>query len=406
MQEYTHLQRELSAMLERLGWMETELRGRQQELLHREAILDHFALISETDTRGIITYANPRFCEVSGYELHELLGRPHNIVRHPDMPKELFRELWATIKAGKIWQGEIKNRRKDGSYYWVLATVGPIRDASGEIYRYVSIRVDITEQKALQRTNFQLEEDLLLNLQAAQIFQVGLMPALRPLQPDPLPLPHFILWKPNQMVGGDFFWHLTERKRTLLSVGDAMGHGVFGAMLSVLFMYSLRSFVQIGGIWTTDRLVSEIDKELSQLFRIASDRPLTLDGMIGVLDISRRRLSYTSLKGKGFLVRNGEIHKLQSYPFSFGEGLGTTAEEEEIDLQPGDRLYLLSDGLANQVCRHSEKPLGSRGVTEILSRLQPLPITEQKEALLHFLEKDCGTVFQSDDIVVVGMEIE
>jgi len=89
----------------------------EAEYISRRKITNSFALISETDTQGIIQHANPRFCEVSGYTLEELVGKPHNIVRHPDMPKEIFKELWDTIKAGKIWQGEIKNRRKDGSPY-------------------------------------------------------------------------------------------------------------------------------------------------------------------------------------------------------------------------------------------------------------------------------------------------
>lgn len=393
-------------MIQRLEHLETDLQGRQQELSDRISILDRFALISETDTRGIITYANERFCEVSGYALHELVGKPHNVVRHPDMPREVFKELWETIKSGKIWQGEIKNRRKDGGYYWVLATVGPIRDASGEIYRYVSIRVDITAQKALQKANLELEEDLILNLQAAQLFQVGLMPALRPIQPEPLPLPHFILWQPNQIVGGDFFWHHTDRKRTMLAVGDAMGHGVFGAMLSVLFMQHLRDLVQMNGIWTTDRLSAEIDRSLSQLFRIASDRPITLDAFIGNLDIGRRRLSYTSLKGKAYLLRDGQAHKLESYPFSFGEDLAGTAEEDELELLPGDRLYLLSDGLANQRSKSEDKPLGSRAVADLLVRIQSVPIHQQKEALLHEIDRLCGNHLASDDVVLVGVEIE
>ncbi len=89
----------------------------EAELKSRKDIADRFVLISETDTRGVIQYANPRFCEISGYTLPELLGQPHNIVRHPDMPKALFKDFWDTIKAGKIWQGEIKNRRKDSSHY-------------------------------------------------------------------------------------------------------------------------------------------------------------------------------------------------------------------------------------------------------------------------------------------------
>lgn len=406
MQTTNLLQQELAALVKRLEHLETDLKSRQHELSDRISILDRFALISETDTRGVITYANERFCEVSGYELHELVGKPHNVVRHPDMPKEVFKDLWTTIKSGQIWQGEIKNRRKDGSHYWVLATVGPIRDSSGEIYRYVSIRVDITAQKALQKTNMDLEEDLMLNLQAAQLFQVGLMPALRPVQPETLPFPHFILWQPNQIVGGDFFWHHTERKRTMLAVGDAMGHGVFGAMLTVLFMQHLRHLVQISGIWTTDKLASEIDQSLSQLFRLASDKPITLDAFIGNLDMGRRRLSYTSLKGKAYLVRDKQIQKLPSYPFSFGESLGSSAEEEELDLMPGDRLYILSDGLANQRAKSDNKPIGSKTVGDLLLKIQSAPFHQQKDALLNELDRLCGKEMVYDDVVLLGIEVE
>ncbi|MGQ9863489.1 MAG: PAS domain-containing protein, partial [Bacteroidia bacterium] len=85
--------------------LEKKLEVAQAELDTRLKILAQAALVSETDTRGVITYANDKFCEVSGYTLDELIGKPHNIVRHPDMPKEVFKEMWDTIKSGKIFQG-------------------------------------------------------------------------------------------------------------------------------------------------------------------------------------------------------------------------------------------------------------------------------------------------------------
>ncbi|WJJ93771.1 PAS domain-containing protein [Neopusillimonas aromaticivorans] len=83
-------------------------------------------LISKTDMKGKIIYANPAFIEVSGYSRDELLGKPHNLIRHPDMPPEAFADLWDTLKEGKPWLGVVKNRRKDGSYYWVLANAYPV----------------------------------------------------------------------------------------------------------------------------------------------------------------------------------------------------------------------------------------------------------------------------------------
>ncbi len=96
-------------------------------------------IVSRTDTEGIITHVNRSFVEMSGYLEEELVGAPHSILRHPDMPRAAFRDLWGTVQQGKIWQGYVKNLRKDGAYYWVKATVIPnIRNE--RIKGYTSVR--------------------------------------------------------------------------------------------------------------------------------------------------------------------------------------------------------------------------------------------------------------------------
>ena len=110
-------------------------------------------LISKTDTKGVITYANDAFVSVSGYTLEELIGRSHNLVRHPDMPPQAFKWLWDTLKEGKPWRGIVKNRCKNGDFYWVLATVAPIIE-NGYITGYVSVRrppsrMEIAEAESL-----------------------------------------------------------------------------------------------------------------------------------------------------------------------------------------------------------------------------------------------------------------
>ncbi len=96
-------------------------------------------LVSMTDTRGVITFANDEFIRLSGFSRDELIGQPHNLVRHPDMPAAAFADLWATVKAGKPWQGYVKNRSKDGAFYWVDANVTPVME-QGQTVGYVSIR--------------------------------------------------------------------------------------------------------------------------------------------------------------------------------------------------------------------------------------------------------------------------
>ena len=106
--------------------------------LDRETII-----VSETDSKGKIIYANEDFCKISKYSKEELIGHPHSMVRHPDMPKAAFEELWNTVKNGQVWNGIVKNRTKDGGYYWVHATIYPSQTAEGKI-KYFSVRVKPT----------------------------------------------------------------------------------------------------------------------------------------------------------------------------------------------------------------------------------------------------------------------
>ncbi len=109
---------------------------------------DKNVIASRTDPKGIITYISEAFGKIAGYEPSELIGKPHNIIRHPDMPKEAFKELWETVKAGNTWQGEVKNLKKDGTYYWVKANISPYYDKNTkELIGYSAIREDITYQK-------------------------------------------------------------------------------------------------------------------------------------------------------------------------------------------------------------------------------------------------------------------
>lgn len=111
-----------------------------QPVTQREYVLSEEAvLISRSDLKGNVTYANPTFVEVSGYSREELIGSPHNLLRHPDMPEAAYADFWKTIQAGVTWQGVVKNRRKNGDHYWVNATVAPLRDGE-RIVGYTSVR--------------------------------------------------------------------------------------------------------------------------------------------------------------------------------------------------------------------------------------------------------------------------
>ncbi len=119
-------------------------------LLDEEYLFEGRVIISQTDVKGIITFANRMFCEISGYSVDELKGKPHNIIRHPDMPKAAFEKMWETIKSGQVWNGLIKNRRKDGRYYWVDTEILPIY-TNDKITGYIAARKPASK-KNIQET--------------------------------------------------------------------------------------------------------------------------------------------------------------------------------------------------------------------------------------------------------------
>ena len=152
---------------------------------HEFVIPDGVTLVSTTDLQSHITYCNPAFVAVSGYERDELIGQPHNMVRHPDMPQEAFRDMWETLKSGSPWSALVKNRRKNGDHYWVVANATPIVE-NGQAVGYMSVRTKPTREQVQEAeglyTRMRAERDsgsASIALHRGNVVRTGLMGVLQ-----------------------------------------------------------------------------------------------------------------------------------------------------------------------------------------------------------------------------------
>lgn len=140
-----HYHTMLKSLTHLVNTTQNELDDNLKILDQYKMVLDQSSIVSKTDAKGVITYVNDSFCRISGYAREELIGKTHTIVRHPDTPSELFKDMWNTIKSGKVWKQTFENLSKTGEVYYVKTVIAPIFDESGEIVEYIAARVDVTE---------------------------------------------------------------------------------------------------------------------------------------------------------------------------------------------------------------------------------------------------------------------
>lgn len=385
------------------------LRESLRELEYQKFALDQHSIVSITDSGGTITYANEKFSEISGYRQDELLGSNHRMLRSGVHDAEFYERMWLTISSGRVWHGEIANRRKGGDIYWVAATIVPWIDDAGLPYKYVSIRTDITAQKHVEHA---LAEASRRELQTGSEIQRSLL--LGDL-PEGIRGARIATYTESSLgIDGDFFAITAFRPDCFeLLVGDVMGKGVPAALIGAAVKSSYNRVLA--------QLLAQGDHELpapagiiNSLHRSLTPRLIELDTFV-TLALYRFDTSAATL----CLVNAGHTPGLlwhaangRQVEWVTGENLPIGVVPDEIyrqttlPMHPGDALLVYSDGITETVNGRREE-FGDCRLAEVLHRAYgaSLPPSSVLQAIRQQVRDFAGNDVLADDRTALLVEM-
>lgn len=397
------------------------------ELELRQLALDEHAIVSIADLQGNIIYANEKLTEISGYTKEELLGHNHRILNSGLQSPAIFNELWKTISSGQVWHGELANKRKDNSIYWVTSTIVPMLDEQKKPTRYISIHTDISvnkyneQQLAISQqhqekliTQYQLAEHQLL--QATEREMVLGQQIQRTLLFGDIPA-HIgafsiaVHTEPSKGVDGDFYEYFNFGSRYFdLSIADVMGKGVTAALFGAALKQRLNRIVSslIVNNTTPGKLPSP-EMILNKLHSRVASKLISLETFITLfymrVDTELKQITYINAgHTRAIIAGPNGLRLLAGDNLPLGVIESEIYHQETIQLQPNDLLFLYSDGITEARNQHNEE-FGEERLCNLIQSLEAAKIPAQ--IMIQFIRK---SVFnfeegrqQSDDRTCIAL---
>jgi PAS domain S-box-containing protein len=379
-------------------------------LERQKLALDEHAIVSITDDQGKIVYANERLARVSGHPREALIGRKHNIFRSGLHPQEFYAELWSTITAGKVWHGELVNRRADGSLYWVACTIVPLPGDEGHAGQYISVQTDISALRAAEQALAQARAS---ELQVGNRIQQSLLVT---------PPPHQLagLWMTaynhaSKGIDGDFVDVISTGENSVdIVVGDVMGKGLpaalMGAATKLQFSRSIAELTMRARGAESPPGPAEI---VSAVHVAMTPHLQALDAFVTLCYLRvDTRLNSLTWVGCGheepIVVRrvDGNVRTLANQHPPLGVVDRIDYVEEVVALDCGDVVFLSSDGLTDAIRPDGER-VGRDRVLQTLRRVlahHPMPA-----AAMHLTRRELlsdGVKLTDDMTLVLLMRLE
>ncbi|MDX2174518.1 MAG: GAF domain-containing protein [Bacteroidota bacterium] len=356
---------------------------------------------------GDIEYVNEAFQKLNNITLQEMLDNGDNIFTSSNNPKikEIVEEAVTNKRSVKY---ESYNNKNPDNKIWESSTLTPIFDESGEVKKIIIIDSDITESKKQQVIIEEKNKDITDSIRYAKKIQQAVAPNIDEFNKNFTE--SFILYKPKDIVSGDFYWFEHYRNGvTVFAAADCTGHGVPGAFMSLICSDIMYKVINDGKVNNPSEALHLIDEKLVQLIKKSSESSAN-DGMdIALCSYYKKqnKLEFAGAQRPMLLIRNGEMIDYKPSKYSIG---GHTAEGKEfelnsIDVQKGDLIYLLTDGYADQFGGDKGKKFKFKNLKELILSNHTKPMQEQKLILDTAFESWKGALEQVDDVCIIGVKI-
>jgi PAS domain S-box-containing protein len=394
---------------------------RQREISRRELdnrifALDQHAAVSIADAGGTITYANQRMVELGGYTEAELIGANHRLLSSGLHEPDFYRDIWRTITSGRVWHGEIANRHKNGSLYWVATTIVPWLDENRQPSQYIAIRTDITRRKeveaALRSEKQLLEESKARELQTGYQIQRALLIGEVPPGIHGADIAGYAV--PSKGIDGDFYVFTRFRPDCFeIAFGDVMGKGVPAALVGAGLRTSYNQVVtELVAASAHDDRLPEPAAIVNALHRRLTSRLIELDTFVTLalyrFDLAQGRLTFVNAGHTAGLLRRrgGTVERLLGDNLPLGVLAKERYQEGTTAISAGDALLVYSDGISEARSAQGEE-LGESGLQGLLAGLEvgAMPSHAALQVLRRRLHERIGASTGSDDETAVLIRV-
>ena len=367
-------------------------------------------LIYQTNENGVLRFMNRQFIRTLGYEAHELEGENSIHLIHPDYKKEVVdfysNHFQKRLKSSYL---EFPIVSKTGTTIWIGQHVTTLfkQGRKGYVSGFLALARDITLQRQQQQTIQEQRDNITSSIRYAQRIQIN-------LQPDECDLSDsfdesFVIYRPKDIVSGDFYWTQRIENKTILALGDCTGHGVPGAFMTLLGINLLNSIIIENRIHEASEVLNQMDQRLIEALNSTQNADNIKDGMemtILVYDHTTSNLQYACAgsrfliyEGTSFNMFKGDVKHIGDAEFpDFKQYIS-----HSIKLDPDSTIYLLTDGFQDQFGGNRDKKFSFRRVLETFEENMRLPLSEQKKMIEEEFDRWRQDVEQTDDVTIIGL---